>query len=346
MKRMRRNAWLALALTGLAAVHALVLFAGFFSPYHPATQARDFPFAPPTRLHFVDAGGHFHLRPFVYGLTSRDGTFGEYEEDRGRSYPVAFFVTGTPYRVAGLFDASAHLFGVKQPGNIFLLGTDNFGRDQFSRLLYGGQVSLAAGLLATLLALGLAVLLGTVAGYFGWWADEPVMRFAELFMALPWLYLVFALRAFLPLHLSPVHAFLLVVAVIGTVGWARPARLVRGIVLAARQQDFVRAAKGFGAPSSYIIRRHVLPQTAGVVLTQAALLLPQFIMAEVTLSFLGLGISEPVPSWGTMLTALQHYYVLESYWWMAAPVLLLMPTLWLYIVLADELHDRTHIFAR
>jgi peptide/nickel transport system permease protein len=338
---MRRNAWLMLALGGLLALHALVLLAGFFAPYDPAAQAREFPFAPPTRLHFVDANGAFHLRPFVYRLRTEDGSFAEYVEDRGQVYPVRFFVAGAPYRVAGLISADTHFFAVQAPGNFFLLGTDNFGRDQFSRLLYGGQISLAAGLLATLLALSLAVVLGTLAGYFGWWVDEPVMRFAELFMALPWLYLIFALRAFLPLHLSPVGAFLLVIVVIGTVGWARPARLIRGVVMSARQQNFVRAAKGFGAPSGYIIRRHVLPQTAGVVLTQAAVLLPQFIMAEVTLSFLGLGISEPTPSWGAMLTALQHYYVLAEYWWMAAPVLLLMPTLWLYIVLADELHIRT-----
>jgi peptide/nickel transport system permease protein len=340
---MRRRLWLGLIVAALAALHGAVLFAGFFAPVDPAAQARDFPFAPPTTLHFVDEQGAFHLRPFVYRLAAKPGAFDQYHEDRSQRFRLCLFVRGAPFRVAGVFESNLHLFGVEEPAHLFLLGTDNFGRDQFSRLLKGGQISLAAGLLATLLALGLAVLLGTVAGYFGWWVDEPVMRFAELFMALPWLYLIFALRAFLPLHLSPLQAFLLVVVVVGAVGWARPARLIRGVVLSAKRRDFVRAARGFGAPSGYIIRRHVLPQTAGVVLTQAAVLMPQFIMAEVTLSFLGLGISEPETSWGTMLMALQQYHVLTSYWWMAAPVLLLMPTFWLYIVLADELHKRSQL---
>src|SRR5258707_13534918 len=129
------------------------------------------------------------------------------------------------------------------------------------------------------------------------------MRFAEIFITIPWFYLLIAVRAFLPLQISPVAAFLLVVAVIGMVGWGRPARLVRGVVLSARERNYVLAARGFGASDFYLIRRHIAPQTFGLLLTQAALLVPQYILAEVTLSFLGLGVSEPEPSWGTMLSA-------------------------------------------
>ena len=132
------------------------------------------------------------------------------------------------------------------------------------------------------------------AGYFGGWRDELLMRIAELFLALPWLYLLFAFRAFLPLAVSPFDSFLLVVLVIGMVGWARPARLVRGVVLSAKERDFVRAARGFGASDFYLLRRHILPETAGVLLTQAAILVPQFVLAEMTLSFLGLGVPEPL----------------------------------------------------
>ena len=142
------------------------------------------------------------------------------------------------------------------------------------------------------------------------------------------------------MHISPTVAFFLLVVVIGTVGWARPARLIRGVVLSARERKYVLAARGFGASDFYLLRRHILPQTMGVFLTQAALLIPQYILAEVTLSFLGLGVGEPVPSWGNMLGSLQQYHILASYWWMLAPALVLVPVFWGYQVLADFLHER------
>lgn len=180
--------------------------------------------------------------------------------------------------------------------------------------------------------------MGTAAGFYGGWTDAMLMRFAELFLALPWLYLLFALRAFLPLTVRPLEAFLLVVAVLGAVGWARPARLVRGVVLSIRQRDFIRAARGFGATNGYVLRRHVLPETASVLLTQATILVPQFVVAEMTLSFLGLGVPEPVPSWGNLLAVLQQYSVLISYWWMYLPAIVCVPFFVGYLGLANALH--------
>ena len=338
--RMQRRKKLAAIVAGLAGLHGVVLLAGFFAPYDPATQNREFPYAPPARLHFVDPRGHFHLRPFVYPWVSRAGSYGEYEEDRRRAYPLRFFVSGSPYKIAGLLPAHLRFFGVDEPAQMFALGSDAYGRDLFSRMLYGGQISLLAGLLATGLSLGLGLLLGALAGFYAGWVDEVLMRGAELFVALPWLYLLFAIRAFLPLQVSPAQAFLLLVVVIGMIGWARPARLVRGVVLSARERDYVRAARAFGASDSYLLRRHVLPQTFGLLLTQAALLAPQYILAEVTLSFLGLGVGEPVPSWGNMLSSLQRYDVLASYWWMYLPGLALVPFFFGYSALARALHEQ------
>jgi peptide/nickel transport system permease protein len=326
------------ALATLAAIHLAALGAGFLAPYGPTEQNRSLPYAPPTRLHFVDAEGRFHWRAIVYRL-ARTGAEGPYEEDRRRGYPVLFLVRDSP-DVAGAPAGRLHLFGVDEPARIFLLGTDGFGRDQLSRLLHGAQISLFAGLLATVLSLGLGWLLGTLAGYYGRWLDSILMRSAELFLALPWLYLLFAVRAALPLHVSAGHAFLILVLVIGLVDWARPARLVRGVVLSARERNYVLAARGFGASDLYLIRRHIAPQTFGLVLTQAALLAPQYILAEVTLSFLGLGVSEPVPSWGNMLGALQRYHVLVSYWWMWIPGLALVPVFLAYYALSEVLHLR------
>lgn len=334
----KRKLWYAAAF--LAAVHAVVLLAGFVAPYDYAAQNRSLPLAPPTRLHFWDAQGSFHWRPFVYALMPREGEYGAYDEDTSRRYPLRFFVAGDEGRIAGLLTTQFHLFGVDEPGRVFLLGADEYGRDQFSRLVYGGQLSLLAGLLAAALALTLGALLGAAAGLLGRWADEGVMRFAELFLCLPWLYFLFAVRAFLPLHISAAQAFLVVVVLIGLIGWARPARLVRGVVLSARERGYVTAARKFGASRAYLLRRHILPQTFSVLLTQAALLIPQFILAEVTLSFLGLGVGEPAPSWGNMLGALQHYHVITSHWWMAVPGLVLIPIFLAYHSLAEALQER------
>jgi peptide/nickel transport system permease protein len=332
------------ALTLLVILHGLVLLAAFLAPYDPAEQNRFHVFVPPTKLRFVDAEGAFHIRPFVYEWSERSDAFGEYEENLQLAYPLRFFVPVKPYRLAGVIPLRWRFLGVEEPGRVFLLGTDSLGRDQFSRLLHGGRISLFAGLLAAALTLFVGMVLGTLSGFFGGKLDNFLMRTAELFLALPWLYLLFAVRAFLPLSISPVQAFLLVTVVIGLVGWARPARLIRGVVLSARERDYVLAARGFGASSFYLLRRHILPQTYGVVFTQAALLIPQYILAEVTLSFLGLGVGEPTPSWGNMLASLQEYHVLASYWWMFIPGLVLFPIFAGFSLLSDSFHEQEKVF--
>ncbi len=334
----RHKLWLAAIF--LAALHAIILCAGFIAPYDFSVQNRDLVFAPPTRIHFVDAHGRFHARPFVYGLQKGPASVGAYEIDQSQKYPVEFLTEGAPYKIAGLIPSRRHLFEAGRPARLFLMGTDAYGRDQFSRFLYGGQISLLAGLLAAAISVALGALIGALAGFYGGWLDEILMRGGELFLALPWLYLLFAVRAVMPLHIAGWQVFLLLVSVMGLIGWARPARLIRGVVLSAKERNFVQAARGFGASGPYLLARHILPQTSGVVLTQLTLLIPQFVLAEVTLSFLGLGVSEPTPSWGSLLSALQQYYVLASYWWMFLPALLLIPVFLLYYLAGDALQER------
>lgn len=315
------------ALSFLVVLHAAAIFPGFVSPYDPAVQARELSFAPPTLVHFHDSVSGWRLRPFVYGLKSNED--GTYTQDLSQVYSLRLFVRGP--------GNERHLFGADGGGKVLLMGTDRYGRDQFSRLIYGARISLFAGLLATALSLLLGAIVGTASGFFGGWLDDGLMRGAELFMALPWLYLLFTVRAFLPLSIDPTEAFLLVVMIIGLVGWVRPARLVRGIVLSTKERKFVLAARGFGASNFYLLRRHIVPETYGVLLTQATLLIPQFILAEITFSFLGLGVAEPVPSWGNMLADLQHYHVLVTYWWMFWPGVVLAAVFLSYFSLADAL---------
>jgi peptide/nickel transport system permease protein len=336
----------------VAALHLLILAAGFFAPYDPAAQDRDHPYLPPMRIHFLDSQHHFHARPFFYSLRLAPGSFDQYEEDTSAPVPLPFFTSGAKYHLLGFIPSNFHLFGANtttsDPSNssprLYLLGTDAFGRDLLSRILFGGQISLLAGLLGAAVTLTLGALVGLTAGFFGGWRDELLMRLTELFLALPWLYLLFALRAFLPLSVNPIQAFFLVVIVIGVVGWARPARLVRAVVLSVKERDFVRAARSFGASNLYLLRRHILPETTSILLTQAAILIPQFVLAEMTLSFLGLGVPEPAPSWGNLLAALQQYSVLVSYWWMYLPALAILPFFLGYLGLASALQRRSQPF--
>jgi peptide/nickel transport system permease protein len=330
------------ALILLAALHVLTLCAGFFAPYSFQLQDREHPFVPPTPIHFVDDHGGLHIRPFVYGFPSL-GKQRQREAETTACYSLHFFVKGAPYKLAYFFTAQTHLFGVSEPGRIFLFGTDDYGRDQFSRFLYGGQISLLSGLLGASFSVLLGLLIGSLAGFYGGWTDEILMRLTELFLACPWLYLLFAVRAALPLHLPAWQAFTVIITVLGLVGWARPARLIRGVVLSAKERNFVLASRGFGSSDGHLLFWHVLPQTYGVVLTQLTLLIPQFVLAEVTLSFLGLGVGEPVPSWGSLLSYLQHYYVVDSYWWMLLPALLLVPTFLAYKVVTDALLEQKKI---
>jgi peptide/nickel transport system permease protein len=317
-----------LAALALLTLHVAVAFAGFLSPNHFAKQHRGLPLSPPMKLHWRDENGRWALRPFVHPWAPREGFL--YREDRTRRLPIRFWVEGTGYEILGVLQGRRHLFGLDGGQPLFLLGTDSYGRDCLARLLHGGQVSLAAGLLATLVSCALALLLGGLSGYHGGFADRTIMQVSDLFLALPWLYLLFAVRALLPLDLTPARAFAIVVLLMGVIGWARPGRLVRGVVLSAKEREFVVAARAFGATDGYVLRKHVLPQALGVLLTQAAILIPLYILAEVTLSFVGLGVSEPVPSWGTMLASLQEYHVLSSAWWMFAPGVALVAVTWLY----------------
>jgi peptide/nickel transport system permease protein len=239
-----------------------------------------------------------------------------------------------------MFEATTHLFGVDEPGKILLFGADGYGRDEFSRVLFGGQISVAAGITATFITLFAGSFLGMIAGYYGRWIDESLMGVTELFLSLPWLYFLLGVRAFLPLHLSTLRTFFLLTGVIGLIGWARPARMVRGLVLSLRNRNYVLAARGFGGSDFYLLRRHILPEALGLLLTQAALLVPRYIAAEVTLSFFGLGVNEPVPSWGNMMSGLQQYNVLVSYSWLFAPAAALVVTSVLYSSLADVFHSR------
>lgn len=323
------------ALGFLVFVHVLALAAPWIGPRGPLDQDRGLSFAPPSRLHLGGRdGGALWFHPWREDAAAPHG----YAEDREEVCFVRFWARGEEERPGQ--DGRRRLLATDEPCRLVLLGTDRYGRDQLSRLLHGARISLFSGLLAGCLAVFLGLVVGAVAGYKGGVVDELLMRATDFFLALPWLYLLLAVRAFLPLDLSAGAAFAVLVLVLGAVGWAQPARLVRGVVLSAKERGFVRAARGFGASEGYLLRRHVLPQTYGVVLTQLTLRIPRYIAAEVTLSFLGLGMAEPTASWGNMLATLQHLPVLLQSWWSTSPGWLLIAVILSYHHLAEGLKKR------
>jgi peptide/nickel transport system permease protein len=336
---MRNSRLLRIWLTTTALFYGMAICAGAIAPYGFSEQDRDHTNCPPTRIHFTHSDGHL-TQPFVYQQRQVEGELERYEEDRSHAAPLKVLVSGSKYKFVGIIPASVHLFGVAEPAKIYIFGTDEYGRDQLSRFLYGAQVSIFVGTLTASIALALGLAIGTMSATFGGWFDAFAMRFTELFMALPWLYLLLAVRAILPLRTGASTSLLIIMSVLALVGWAKPARLFRGVILSAQELDFVSAASAMGGTRWYILRRHVLPQTTTILALQAALLIPQFIVAEVTLSFLGLGVGEPIPSWGAVLAPLARYESIALHWWLILPLCAVVPLFFSYHELSTVLQAK------
>ena len=232
------------------------------------------------------------------------------------------------------------LFDTNGPAQVNLLGTDEQARDQFSRLIHGSRVSLAVGLVGIAISFPLGVLVGGIAGYFGGWVDAILMRWVEVLMTIPSIYLLVALAAVLPAGLSSIQRFFLIVLITSLVSWAGLARVIRGQVLSIKEQDFVQASQVMGGRPIYIITRHVLPQTATYGIIAATLAIPGFILAEAVLSFIGLGIQQPDASWGNMLTLATNASILALQPWLIwPPAILIAVTSLAFNLLGDGLRD-------
>jgi peptide/nickel transport system permease protein len=237
---------------------------------------------------------------------------------KGNKNFLGFFFRGIPYRFLGLFTTTIHFFG-SSAGGAFFLGADQFGRDVLSRLLHGSRISLSVGLLGALISFSIGLIIGGVAGYFGGAIDNVLMRLAEVVQSFPSLYLLFALRATFPPTISSGQVYLLIVMIISFVLWAPLSRIIRGLVLAIKNEEYVLSAKSVGLSDFKIIRRHILPNTLSYIIIQATLTIPGFILGESALSLLGLGITEPQASWGLMLAVARNYRVVSSFPWILVP---------------------------
>lgn len=288
--------WLIVGLFALSAV-----FAGFLAPYDYSAQSRFEPSAPATTIHFSG------LTPIVYQRRIDDPLRRIYIEDTSVAVPVGFFVRGYSYKLLGVVETNVHLFGVQSTATnaprINLLGTDQLGRDRFSRLLYAIRFSLIVASIGVLVACLVGILIGGVSGYANRFVDTILMGATDAMLALPALILILGVRAAFPLELPMTRAALLLLLIFALTGWAEMARLTRGLVLSLRKREFVVAAIALGVSQTRVLLRHVLPNILPSLRTRAFLLLPTFLLAEVALSYLGVGLQEPEPSLGNMLTA-------------------------------------------
>ena len=299
----------------LALLAVVVGLAPAFAPYDPGRQFAGYQYAPPMRPHLIDADGRWHA-PFAYAVRLEDPIERRYAEDR--SSRVTSFADARPW---------------------FLLGSDPLGRDVLSRLLFGARLSLGMALAAALFSLVLGALIGAVAGYSGGWMDGVLMRIADAVLVLPAIYVVLALRGALPLVLTAGQVFTALVGVLSLVGWPVIARGVRAIFLVERQAEYAEAARACGAGPWRVIVRHLLPATRGFLGVQAAVLVPAFVMAEATLSFVGLGFAQPTPSWGAMLKDAEAIRIAAEAPWLLAPAGAIVATVFV-INAADDFRDR------
>lgn len=318
MKKWRFNRKLRAGLALLALLVGCALGADFIAPYDPAAQHRELYLTPPVSV----------CVPPPRQVEAREA-----------AYSLQWFVPGAPYRWFGRWEGRTHLFGVAEPARVFLLGSDGLGRDVFSRIVHGARLSLALAGVGLLLAVPLGLVVGSVAGFYGGRWDFVSMRLVELLLAVPALYLIIGLRSALPLDLPPERVFFALVVVVAMFGWANLARMIRGATLALREQEFLLAARALGASDARLLVRHIWPNLLGLVLTQAALAAPGFILAEVTLSYLGLGVPEPLASWGGMLAAAGGWPQLQVYWWNLLPGVAIFLTSLTFYLLAEGIRE-------
>ena len=343
----------------LMLMYLMAGFAGFLAPYG-INEYRRSPvgaFVPPTPVHWIDPETGRITRPFIYDVTAdRDPVTRQrvYVEDTSRKFPIQFFVRrpSQPYKLFGLWRSDLRLFGVEEPARIFLWGTNNLGKDVFSRVLYGGQVSLTIGILAVWVSLILGLVLGSLAGFYGGLVDDFVMRLVEVFDAIPGLFLLIVLATLLKdprnplaqafgLRMDSAQTFLMVVIVLGFVGWGGLARVIRSLILSIREMDYAQAAKALGASESRIMFRHLLPATASYVIVSLTLAIPGFILAETGLSFIGLGPSEvDTASWGILLRdATARGISIQFVPWLLIPGIPIFLAVLCWNLLGDGLRD-------
>ena len=329
------------ALIVLLILYLGILFADFLAPYSKEFSDRHRAYAPPSKIFTIDENGKLS-KPYTYNYKryfDAENLKISYKLDRSKKYYIKFFAKGEKYKFLGIIPSDRHLVTVENDGRLFLLGTDINGRDIFSRILFGGRISLTIGFLALFISFPLGMLYGGISGYLGGIIDNIMMRISEAIMSIPSFYLLIILAAILPSNMTSIQRFSLIVVILALIGWAGFSRVVRGMVLSIKNQEFVQAAESIGASKLRIIIKHLLPQTLSYVIVAMTLSVPSYILSESGLSFLGLGIQQPDASWGNMLKEAQEYVNIIYRPWLLTPGFLIFIAVLSFNLIGDTIRD-------
>ena len=311
----------------LVILYLAVFLAPFISPYSKEYSNRNKAYCPPSKIYLINQEGKLSL-PYTYNYIryfDKETFETKYVEDKTKKYRVKYF--------------DKTFYNVEEGGELYLLGTDINGRDNFSRLLYGGQISLTIGFLALLVSFPLGLLYGGLSGYLGGKTDFIMMRIAEAIMSIPSFYLLIILASILPANMTSVQRFSLIVLILALIGWAGFSRVVRGMVLSIKKKEFVIASEAIGSSNLRTIIHHILPQTLSYVIVAMTLSVPSYILSESGLSFLGLGIQQPDASWGNMLKEAQEFINIVSRPWLLTPGFLIFVAVLSFNVIGDTIRD-------
>lgn len=341
--RFLRHKLAVISLVVLGFFYFTAIFAEFVAPYDPYIFREELTLAPPHQIRFIDPTGAFHLRPFIHPFTKTldEVTYAAvFVEDETVMQPLGLFVKGDPYELWGLFESDIHLFGLQDPeARLSLLGQDTVGRDLFTRIVYGSRISLTIGLVGVAMSFFLGILIGGLSGYLGGTVDLVIQRIIESLRALPTLPLWMALSIALPSDWPVVRTYFAIVLILSIVGWTSIARVVRGRFFALREEDFVGAAELDGASNLRVIFRYLLPSFMSYIIARLTLAIPQMILGETALSFIGLGLQAPAISWGVLLKDAQAIRVLALSPWLLLPTAFVVLSILAFNFVGDGLRD-------
>lgn len=336
--RYRKHKMAMIGLWVLGLMYLVALLAGFFAPFSTSSTASTHAYHPPQLPKFSMAEG-LYVHP-TEGSTDLETLQRVFEVDETHTVPLGFFVKGDPYKLVGLIESDIHFFGPKNAGDRFyLLGADRAGADLLSKIIHGSQISLSIGLVGVAISLLLGLLLGGISGYFGGWVDNVIQRLIELIMSVPTLPLWLGLAAAIPPGWGIVNTYLMITVILSLLGWTSLARVVRGRLLQTRGEDYVLAARLDGASTGRIIFKHMLPTFSSHIIATVSLAIPAMILAETSLSFLGLGMRAPAVSWGVLLQDAQSVRVIASAPWLLTPGLVVVLAVVAFNFVGDGLRD-------
>ena len=344
--RFRKHKLALASAIGLILIYSIVLFAEFFAPFPQEAYSVKYTYAPPQGLHFFLNG---ELKPHVLGYKSvlnQESLKRVFTIDPEQVIPIQFFAQGEPYLLAGFIPATTHLLGpTNKDDPMYLLGADRLGRDVFSRMVYGTRISMTIGLVGVTISLLLGILLGGISGFFGGWVDIAIQRTIEFIISIPSVPLWLGLSAALPNDWTPVQVYFAITLILSLRGWTGLARVVRGRFLSLREEEFVMAAALDGSSELRLIYLHMLPSFTSHIIATVTLAIPEMILAETSLSFLGLGLRAPAVSWGVLLQEAQNVRSVIQAPWLLVPAVGVILAVLAFNFLGDGLRDAADPYA-